>query len=168
MTQSTVNLTAWDSIEDDLFSVFRAMSQTQGYNFNWGRDAVVGWMGGGFPFRKRNPVMGIAPGPEECDDTFGVAMRRCIRDVGIEAWADVDKRKSTHAASRTYQMLISDIEKALMGSVASTAHTRGGYAEDTEIIERQPVTSGNPREVGAFVRIRIIYRHQVGDLYTKL
>jgi hypothetical protein len=167
MAQSTENLTVWDSIELDIFERMRAVRQPT-YNFTVRE--VVGWMADEFPYGGQMPCVGIVIGDEECDDTSGVLMRRCKREVGIEMWVPVkrSKRKDIPHWSRIYQMIIADIEQTLYveHSSGNPGHTRQGYAEDTEIITRRPVTSGDKTEVGAFVSLQVIYRHQVGDLYT--
>ena len=164
-------LTTWDDIEDDLLNTFRGISQQRGYNFTVSE--VVSWNAQGFPFSKQRPCIGVVIGSEDSDDIFGTNMRRCQRDVGVEMWAKIPRgssRSKEPDASRTYQRMIADLEKALYASDAAgnVGHTRGGNAEDTLIITRQPVSSGDPGEVGAYIRLRVIYRHQVGDLYTKL
>lgn len=171
MAQSASSLTVWDDIENDILDVLKDISQTRDYNFTVRE--VVSWNAKGFPFSKQRPCIGVVIGPEDSDDIFGTNMRRCQRDVGIEMWAKVSRgssRPEKPDASRTYQMMIADVEKALYAADGSNnpGHTRGGNAEDTLIMSRQPVSSSDSDEVGAYIRLRVIYRHQVGDLYTKL
>jgi len=170
MAQSISSLTVWDDVEENILDVLRSISQARGYNFNM-KD-VVTWNGAGFPFSRERPCAGVVIGAEDSDDIFGTSMRRCQREVGIEMWAKMKSspRRNKPDASRLYQQMIADIEKALYTADSSSnpGHTRGGNAEDTLIMQRQPVSNGNADEVGAYVRLRVIYRHQVGDLYTKL
>jgi hypothetical protein len=170
MAQSISALTVWDDIEENLLDVLRGISQSQDYNLTM-KD-VVTWNGEGFPFGRERPCAGVVIGPEDSDDIFGTVMRRCQRDVGIEMWAKMkgSPRRNKPDASRLYQRMIADIEKALYASDSSgnVGHTRGGNAEDTMIISRQPVSSGDAQEVGAYIRLRVIYRHEVGNLYSKL
>jgi hypothetical protein len=168
MAQSATAFTVWDRIEEDLLDVLGGISQAKDYNYNMRQ--VVSWNAKGFPFGKQRPCAGVVIGPEDSNDIFGTNMRRCQRDVGIEVWAPMSARAGEPEASKAYQRIIADVEKALYASDSSgnVGHTRGGNAEDTMIMSRQPVSSGSDSEVGAYIRLRVIYRHQVGDLYTKL
>jgi len=163
MASYKTDLTVWDDIEADIFSALRAIKQDDGYNFTVRE--VVGWGLNDFPFRGQWPAVGVVIGTESANDIFGTNMRRCRRDVGIEMWVSAPSGAKPNEAtmSKVYQKIISDIETALF-----TDHTRGGNAEDTEILERVPAADAGKRLIGAGVRCQIIYRHQVGDLYTKL
>ncbi len=163
MAQYTTQSTVWDSIEANLLSALDLIKQTGGYNFDI--HEIVTWGFDDFPFSGRWPAAGLVIGREITEDTFATTVRRCRRDIGIEMWVQGPsgpKRKEA-TFSRVYQMIISDIEKALL-----IDHTRGGYAEDTEISERSPAVDSQKKLIGAVVRAQVIYRHKFGDLYTLL
>lgn len=162
MSREKTNLTCWDYIENNLFSVCKAIQQSNGYNLDVRE--VVGWGTMDFPFTGVWPAVGIVIGLESANDIFGTNMRRCRRDVGMALFvqAPPHQKPGEPTSSRRYQEIIADLEKAVMAD-----HTRGGYAEDTEIMDRQPYAEPTGL-IGGFMRLSIIYRHQVGDLYTKL
>ena len=160
MTREATNLTVWDSIEADLYTAMTNVKETDGYNYTV--KEVVFWGLDDFPFTKMPPLIGLVIGNEICEDNYMVAGRRCKRDVGIEMWVPAPMQKRGESTlSRAYQRLVADIEKTLY-----VDHTRGGYAEDTEILERAPLIDPDARLVGAAIRARVIYRHLVGDAYT--
>ena len=163
MASYKTHLTVWDSIEDDILEAMRGIKQLDGYNHTVRE--VVSWGVDDFPFRGIWPAIGVVIGSEELADTAGISMRRCRRDVGIEMWvpAPGGGKANVPTLSREYQKIVADIEKALY-----VDHTRGGNAEDTDILERSPAMDSGKRLIGAAVRCQVVYRHQVGDLYTKM
>lgn len=82
----------------------------------------------------------------------------CILKVYLDLWIrhDEDAAESTD----TYiNSLILDIENVLM-----VDYTRGGYAQNTEIVNLDPFrgVEGNPH-AGVTIEVDIKYRHEQGD-----
>lgn len=164
MSVEKTNKTAWDYIEDDLYTSLAGIKQIDGYNFTV--VDVVGWNFDVFPYTGNWPVVGVVIGSETRDDHATVSMRRCKRSFGIEMWVQAQQAvlgEPTH--SRVYQQILADLEKAL---VYGTAHTRGGYAEWTELSTAEPQGDAGKSLIGCFVQGLIVYRHKVGDLYTRM
>jgi hypothetical protein len=156
------NKTVWDYVVDNLFTTLKLIRQVDGYNFDLAE--VVGWNTGDFPFRGVWPAAAIVDGSEKANDIFGTNMRRCQREIGIAMYVPSKVNvPGSPTGTFVYQQILADLEKALF-----VDHTRGGYAEDTEILDRAPASDDANSLIGAYLRCNVIYRHQVGDLYTKL
>lgn len=82
----------------------------------------------------------------------------CKFSVYLDVWMRQDD-DATDPSDKISASLLADVEKALM-----VDPTRGGYAEDTNIINNTPfeTVDGQP-SFGIIVELEIIYKHKLTD-----
>jgi len=79
----------------------------------------------------------------------------CVLSIYLDLWIRHDENASESTDTYLNSIML-DIENALM-----VDHTRGGYAQNTEIINIDPFrgVEGNPHS-GVSIEVSILYRHE--------
>jgi len=103
------------------------------------------------------PAIVINAGQEEKQQTPN-PQATCKLTVFLDVWHRQDDTDTT-PSDQVISSLIADVEKAIMAD-----YTRGGYAEDTRVLNNVPfeTVDGMP-SFGVQIELEITYKHALGD-----
>ncbi|MEA3225405.1 MAG: hypothetical protein U9Q07_05600 [Planctomycetota bacterium] len=135
--------------------------------YNYTMQRVESWDNLDVPWNGPFPTVGILS-ERENPTGFSGMYEDLTRLVSLSAWTAVEYENPTDQENdQTYQKLTGDIERALMAD-----WTRGGYASDTRLLVRQPLSASDANDpdmmtplVGVLLQIEIDYKHAKGSLY---
>ncbi|MCX5711766.1 MAG: hypothetical protein NTY47_01680 [Candidatus Omnitrophica bacterium] len=143
-----------ENILANLATTLNTIKTTGGYNNTIA--SVQRWNQRGNPL-EAVPCIVINSGPEEKKPEPN-PQATCKFTVYLDVWYSQDDDE-TRSSDEILSSLLTDVEKAIM-----TDPTRGGYAEDTNILNNIPfeTVQGQP-SFGIILELEIIYKHKLTD-----
>ena len=142
-----------ESIMQNILTAVQGITVAAGYN---NTVTAERWKRQGNPLAAV-PYVVVYAGPE--DKSPGPdPQTTCEFTVILDVWMQLDDDSAT-LPDAALSSLILDIEKAVMAD-----HTRGGYAEDTQIINNVPFESVEGHSYfGTIITLQITYKHKTTD-----